>query len=115
MGATWNSPTEKRPEVLVVPSYSAWSGEAVSSNGILSRFGVRGRLLLAFFGISAFGVLGAGVAFYSFHRIDDALALITQRRVPVSLISQEVSPHMERIPSPAPRLLAAPTPPGEAQ
>jgi len=49
---------------------------------------VRGRLLLAFFGISAFGVLGAGVALYSFHRIDDALALITQRRVPVALISQ---------------------------
>jgi adenylate cyclase len=59
--------------------------------------GVRGRLLLAFFGISAFAVLGAGVAFYSFHRIDDALALITQRRVPVALMSQELSRHAERI------------------
>jgi hypothetical protein len=36
--------------------------------------------LLAFFGISAFAVLGAGVALYSFQRVDKALALITQRR-----------------------------------
>jgi signal transduction histidine kinase/CheY-like chemotaxis protein/HAMP domain-containing protein len=70
---------------------------------------------LAFFGISAFGVLGAGVAFYSFHRIDDALALITQRRVPVALISQELSRHMERILAAAPELLAATTPDEKAQ
>src|SRR5258708_25083248 len=81
-----------------------------SKSGILSRFGVRSRLLLAFFGISAFGVLGAGVAFYSFHRIDDALALITQRRVPVALISQEFSRHMERVFSAAPELPAGATP-----
>ena len=71
--------------------------------------------MLAFFGISAFGVLGAGVAFYSFHRIDDALALITQRRVPVALISQELSRHMERILAAAPELLAATTPDEKAQ
>ena len=70
---------------------------------------------MAFFGISAFGVLGAGVAFYSFHRIDDALALITQRRVPVALISQELSRHMERILAAAPELLAATTPDEKAQ
>jgi adenylate cyclase len=98
-----------------VPAHSARSGEAVSSRGILSRFGVRGRLLLAFFGISAFGVLGAGVALYSFHRIDDALALITQRRVPVALISQELSRHMERILAAAPDLLAATTPDEKAR
>jgi signal transduction histidine kinase/CheY-like chemotaxis protein/HAMP domain-containing protein len=92
-----------------MPSHSAPSDEAASSKGILSRLGVRGRLLLAFFGISAFGVLGAGVAFYSFHRIDDALALITQRRVPVALISQDLSRHMERILAAAPELLAATT------
>jgi len=91
----------------LVPSHSPRSGEAVSSRGILSRLGVRSRLLLAFFGISAFGVLGAGVALYSFHRIGDALALITQRRVPVALISQELSRHMERILAAAPELLAA--------
>jgi adenylate cyclase len=87
----------------------------VSSRGILSRLGVRSRLLLAFFGISAFGVLGAGVALYSFHRIGDALALITQRRVPVALISQELSRHMERILAAAPELLAATTPDEKAQ
>src|SRR5215813_2391197 len=104
-----------RPELLLVPSHSARSGEAVSRTGILSRFGVRGRLLLAFFGISAFGVLGAGVALYSFHRIDDALALITQRRVPVALISQDLSRHMERILAAAPELLAATTSDEKAQ
>jgi adenylate cyclase len=98
-----------------VPSHSPRSGEAVSSRGILSRLGVRSRLLLAFFGISAFGVLGAGVALYSFHRIGDALALITQRRVPVALISQELSRHMERILAVAPELLAATTSDEKAQ
>src|SRR6516164_1289443 len=98
-----------------MPSHSARSDGAVSNKGILSRLGVRGRLLLAFFGISAFGVLGAGVALYSFHRIDDALALITQRRVPVALISQELSRHMERILSAAPELLAATTSEQKAQ
>jgi adenylate cyclase len=98
-----------------VSPHSARSGEAVSRGGILSRFGVRGRLLLAFFGISAFGVLGAGVALYSFHRIDHALALITQRRVPVALISQDLSRHMERILAAAPELLAATTPDEKAR
>src|SRR5258708_13947942 len=98
-----------------MPSHSARSDEAACSKGILSRRGVRGRLLLAFFGISAFGVLGAGVAFYSFHRIDDALALITQRRVPGALILQELSRHMERILAAAPELLAATTPHEKAQ
>jgi adenylate cyclase len=76
---------------------------------MLSRLGVRGRLLLAFFGISAFAVLGAEVAFYSFRQIDDALVLITQRRIPVALTSQELSRHTERILAAAPELLTATT------
>jgi adenylate cyclase len=76
---------------------------------MLSRLGVRGRLLLAFFGISAFGVLGAGAAFYSFREIDNTLDLITQRRMPVALMSQELSRHTERIVAAAPALLAATT------
>jgi signal transduction histidine kinase/DNA-binding response OmpR family regulator/HAMP domain-containing protein len=64
---------------------------------------------LAFFGISAFAVLGAGVAFYSFRQIDDALALITQRRIPVALMSQELSRRTERILAAAPELLSATT------
>jgi adenylate cyclase len=73
---------------------------------IRSRLGVRGRLLLAFFGISAFAVLGAGAALYSFHGIDQVLSLITQRRIPVVVQSQEISHHAERITAAAPALLA---------
>jgi signal transduction histidine kinase len=72
---------------------------------IRSRLGVRGRLLLAFFGISAFAVLGAGAALYSFHGIDQVLSLITQRRIPVVVQSQEISLHAERITAAAPALL----------
>jgi adenylate cyclase len=70
-----------------------------------SRLGVRGRLLLAFFGISAFAVLGAGAALYSFGEIDQSLGLITQRRIPVVVQSQELSRHAERITAAAPALL----------
>jgi adenylate cyclase len=70
-----------------------------------SRLGVRGRLLLAFFGISAFAALGAGAALYSFREIDQSLGLITQRRIPVVVVSQELSRHAERITAAAPALL----------
>jgi len=63
--------------------------------------------LLAFFGISAFAVLGAGAALYSFQQISDAFASITQRRIPVALMSQELSRHAERIVAAAPTLLTA--------
>lgn len=63
--------------------------------------------MLAFIGISAFAVLGAGVALYSFQQISDAFALITQRRIPVALMSQELSRHAERIVAAAPTLLTA--------
>jgi phosphoglycerate-specific signal transduction histidine kinase len=74
------------------------------------RLGVRGRLLLAFFGISAFAVLGAAAALYSFGQIGGALGLITQQRVPVALMSQEISRRAERIVAAAPALLTATTP-----
>ena len=76
---------------------------------IRSRLGVRGRLLLAFFGISAFSALGAWVALYSFNQFDNALALITQRRIPAALLSQELSRHAERVVAAAPILLASTT------
>ena len=63
--------------------------------------------MLAFFGISAFAVLGAGAALYSFQQISDAFASITQRRIPVALMSQELSRHAERIVAAAPTLLTA--------
>ena len=49
------------------------------------RLGVRGRLLLAFLGISAFAVLAAGAAIYSFAEVGKALERITQDRVPSAL------------------------------
>src|SRR5688572_26450717 len=77
--------------------------------GPISRLGVRGRLLLAFFGISAFAVLGAAVALYSFRQIGDAFVTVTQQRAPVALMSQELSRHVERIVAAAPALLTAST------
>ena len=75
--------------------------------GFLSRLGVRGRLLLAFFAVSAFAVLGAAAAFYSFREFGDALGLITQQRTPAALQSQELARQVERIVAAAPALLTA--------
>jgi signal transduction histidine kinase/DNA-binding response OmpR family regulator len=75
--------------------------------GLLSGLGVRGRLLLAFFAVSAFAILGAAAAFYSFHEFGDALGLITQRRTPAALKSEELARHAERIVAAAPALLTA--------
>jgi signal transduction histidine kinase/DNA-binding response OmpR family regulator len=66
-------------------------------------------LLLAFLGISALAVVGAGVAIFSFREIADVLDRITARRVPAALALQEVSRQAERIAAAAPALLAATT------
>jgi signal transduction histidine kinase/DNA-binding response OmpR family regulator len=79
----------------------------VPRTGVLSGLGVRGRLLLAFFAISAFGILGAAAAFYSFREFGDALDLITQQRTPAALKSQELARRAERIVAAAPALLTA--------
>jgi adenylate cyclase len=71
------------------------------------RFGLRGRLLLAFFGVSAFAVAGAATAIYLFSSIDESLALITRDRVPIAVKSQEISRIAERIAAAAPTLLAS--------
>ena len=73
------------------------------------RLGVRGRLLLAFLGISAFALLGAGAAMYSFIEVGRALDKITQQRVPSALASLEISRQAERIVAVAPALLAVTT------
>jgi len=64
-------------------------------------------LLLAFFAVSAFAVLGAAAAFYSFREFGDALGLITQQRTPAALKSQELARQVERIVAAAPALLTA--------
>src|SRR5437870_11663082 len=104
-------PHEGRFELLsaLTSSQLAPLGKRVSGTGFFSRLGVRGRLLLAFFGISAFAVLGAEVALYSFRQIGDAFATVTQRRVPVALMAQELSRHAERIVAAAPALLTVAT------
>jgi signal transduction histidine kinase/CheY-like chemotaxis protein/HAMP domain-containing protein len=76
-----------------------------SGSSLWSRVGVRGRLLLAFFGISALAILGAAAALYSFREIHDVMERITQRRLPVALAAQALSRHAERIVAAAPTLL----------
>ena len=77
--------------------------------GVRIHLGVRGRLLLAFFGISGFALLGAMTAIYSLGRIGEAVDGITQERVPTALASQELSRQAERIVAAAPALLTVTT------
>jgi adenylate cyclase len=76
---------------------------------MFERLGLRGRLLLAFLGISAFGVLGAATAIYSFVEVGKVLERIIQRRVPSTLASLELSRQAERIVAVAPTLLTVTT------
>src|SRR5215472_3553808 len=76
---------------------------------LLSRFGVRGRLLLAFFGISGFAVLAAAAAMYSFFRVGAVLETITERKIPPAMASLDLSRQAERIVAVAPALLGATT------
>ncbi|NIP67934.1 MAG: guanylyl cyclase, partial [Planctomycetales bacterium] len=73
------------------------------------RLGIRGRLLLAFFGISGFAVLAAAAAMYSFLSVGSVLERITQQRVPSALAALELSRQAERIVAAAPALLAVQT------
>ncbi len=76
---------------------------------LLQRLGVRGRLLLAFLGISAFAVIAAAAAMYSFDEVGKVLGRITQQRMPAALASLELSRQAERVVTAAPALLAATT------
>jgi signal transduction histidine kinase len=70
--------------------------------------GVRARLLLAFFGISAFAVLAAAAGIYAFRQVGDRLELI-DARVPQVVSSMEISRAADRLIASAPALLAATT------
>ena len=72
------------------------------------NLGVRGRLLLAFFGISAFAVLAAAAGIYAFRQVGDRLELI-DARVPQVVSSMEISRAADRLIASAPALLAATT------
>lgn len=70
------------------------------------HLGVRARLLLAFFGITAFAVLAAAAAVYAFREVGDRLDVV-DTRVPPTLSALELSRSAERIIAAAPALLAA--------
>ena len=75
-------------------------------SALFERTGVRGRLLLAFLGISAFAVIAAAAGLYSFGEVGRSLGRITEERVPGALASLELSRQAERIVAAAPALLA---------
>ena len=62
---------------------------ATMSSGVATKIhlGLRGRLLLAFFGISSLAILGASSALYSFREIDAVLG-----EFPDPLIARKISP-----------------------
>ena len=78
---------------------------------MFTRLGVRGRLLLSFFGISAFAVIAAATAMYSFLEVGKALERIIEFRVPSAIASLQLSRQAERIVAAAPALLTVTTAP----
>jgi class 3 adenylate cyclase len=71
------------------------------------RSSVRWRLLLAFFGVSSFAVIGGAVAIFAFFKIEDVLERITDHSVPSALASLQLSREAERLVSAAPVLLTS--------
>src|SRR5262249_19226266 len=78
---------------------------------MFTRVGVRGRLLLSFFGISAFAVIAAATAMYAFLEVGKALERIIEFRVPSAIASLQLSRQAERIVAVAPALLTVTTSP----
>jgi hypothetical protein len=76
---------------------------------MFSRLGVRGRLLVSFFGISAFAVIAAATAMYSFLEVGKALERIIEFRVPSVTASLQLSRQAERVVAAAPALLTVTT------
>jgi adenylate cyclase len=74
---------------------------------MFERLGIRGRLLLAFFGISAFAVLATAAAVYAFLQVGEVVERITERRVPSALASLALSRQAERVSASAPAVLAS--------
>jgi hypothetical protein len=74
-----------------------------------ASMGVRGRLLLAFLGISMFSLVAAASGLYSLSRVGGALSNITEHRVPEALSWLELSRRVESIVRAAPALLVVNT------
>ena len=71
-----------------------------------ASMGVRGRLLLAFLGISMFSLIAAASGLYSLSQVGGALDKITAQRVPETLSWLELSRRVESVVRAAPALLA---------
>ncbi|MEO1025510.1 MAG: response regulator [Pseudomonadota bacterium] len=71
------------------------------------KWGVRGRLLFAFFGISGLCVVIAIAALYSFSSFGRVFESVTQKSVPAVLRTMEISRQAERTIAAASSLLAA--------
>ena len=71
--------------------------------------GVRGRLLLAFLGISMFSLVAAASGLYSIFQVGGALKKITEQRVPEAMSWLELSRRVESIVRAAPALLVVKT------
>jgi len=74
-----------------------------------ASIGVRGRLLLAFLGISMFSLFAAASGLYSLSQVGGALNKITEQRVPEALSWLELSRRVESIVRAAPALLVVKT------
>ena len=75
-----------------------------------ASMGVRGRLLLAFLGISMFSLIAAASGLYSLSQVGGGLKKITEHRVPEALSWLELSRRVERVVRAAPALLVVKTP-----
>ena len=73
---------------------------------MLRDFGVRGRLLLAFLGVSGFAILAAAAAMHSFLKVGEALDGITRDRVPSAVALLQLAAQAERIVAASPALVA---------
>lgn len=72
-----------------------------------NRLGIRGRLLLAFFALSAISMLSSAAAIYAHREVGSVVAHITQSRVPSALAALQLSRQAERVAAAAPSMLAA--------
>ena len=84
------------------------SPEVLHSGAVMNNLniGVRGRLLLAFLGMSALVVLGALAAFLTFSEVGGVVDRIVSERVPATMAALALSRQAERIALLAPRIVA---------
>ncbi|MFU0505827.1 adenylate/guanylate cyclase domain-containing protein [Pseudaminobacter sp. NGMCC 1.201702] len=74
---------------------------------MLDRLGIRGRLLLVFFALSAISMLSTVAAIYVHLEVGSVVERITQRRVPSAFAALQLSRQAERVAAAAPSMLAA--------